>query len=88
MPFWPGGLEDPLVEPIEPHGVDGPSKKGLRTVPPGLSRGLRLPGEEFEDNELAALDDLQKSRQTEELVRANFLLLRGLYSGSFVGSRL
>ncbi|KAG5639554.1 hypothetical protein H0H81_012225 [Sphagnurus paluster] len=60
VPFWPGGLEDPLVN-SNPN-TTGPSTKGLRTIPPGLTRGLRLPGEEIDDEDLIALDDLQDSK--------------------------
>ena len=38
--------------------VDG-KRKGLRTVPPGFARGLRLPGDESQDDEtLATLDEI------------------------------
>jgi hypothetical protein len=44
--------------------------KGLRTIPPGFSRGLRLPGEDFEDEALAELDELPESvaRRDDEIV--------------------
>ncbi|KAH7922845.1 ATP-dependent RNA helicase [Leucogyrophana mollusca] len=54
VPFLPGGLDDVLLAP----GV-GNSKepiKGLRSIPPGFTRGLRLPGDEPEDEVFAALD--------------------------------
>ena len=35
--------------------------KGLRTIPPGFSRGLRLPGEEIEEEYLEQLDELPHS---------------------------
>ncbi|KAK0199046.1 antiviral helicase [Armillaria mellea] len=56
VPFWPGGL-DVLLDPDASLDLDT-SKKGLRTVPPGFSRGLRLPGEELDDDALLALDEL------------------------------
>ncbi|KAF9055903.1 NUC185 domain-containing protein [Panaeolus papilionaceus] len=43
VPFWPGGLEETSTERPLINKV-----KGLRTVPPGFSRGLRLPGEAVE----------------------------------------
>jgi antiviral helicase SKI2 len=58
VPFWPGGLDEILKESPggETNGVPG---RGPRNVPPGLSRGLRLPGEEAEDEEtLAILDQI------------------------------
>ncbi|KAG6873825.1 hypothetical protein C0995_010437 [Termitomyces sp. Mi166 len=59
VPFWPGGLEDPLVNTNEES--NGRGTKGLRTIAPGLSRGLRLSGDEIEDKDLIALDDLAGS---------------------------
>ncbi|KAG8986475.1 hypothetical protein FRB90_003977, partial [Tulasnella sp. 427] len=48
MPFLPGGLEDAVVGTEETE--EGSEKqKGLRTIPPGFSRGLRLPGEEDDE---------------------------------------
>ncbi|KAJ3535718.1 hypothetical protein NMY22_g6357 [Coprinellus aureogranulatus] len=44
VPFLPGGLEELSVEALSSQTLDR-STKGLRTVAPGLSRGLRLPGE-------------------------------------------
>ncbi|KAG9042495.1 hypothetical protein FS837_010810 [Tulasnella sp. UAMH 9824] len=45
MPFLPGGLEDAVVGAEE--GEEGSERqKGLRTIPPGFSRGLRILGEE------------------------------------------
>ncbi|KAG6851342.1 hypothetical protein H0H93_005740 [Arthromyces matolae] len=57
VPFWPGGLEDPLVNTPD-EGFGQQSVKGLRTIAPGLSRGLRLPGDEIDDEELLALDNV------------------------------
>jgi hypothetical protein len=49
VPFWPGGLD---AAARDPGGVDAyiTGEKGLRTVAPGLSRGLRLPGETLDDD--------------------------------------
>lgn len=55
VPFWPGGLDDVLPSSLN---LDRPDAKGLRTIPPGFSRGLRLPGEEIEDQTLADLEGL------------------------------
>jgi antiviral helicase SKI2 len=48
VPFWPGGLD---AAARDSEGVDAlvSGGKGLRTLPPGFSRGLRLPGEVAED---------------------------------------
>ncbi|PSS29697.1 hypothetical protein PHLCEN_2v2845 [Hermanssonia centrifuga] len=48
MPFWPGGLDDVRKDAFTVKELDETSN-GLRKVPPGLSRGLRLPGAELED---------------------------------------
>ncbi|KAH7886164.1 ATP-dependent RNA helicase [Phlebopus sp. FC_14] len=60
IPFQPGGLDDAFMSPVQ-NGASGGSSKGLRTVPPGFSRGLRLPGDEVEDEKLAALEDSPQS---------------------------
>ena len=52
VPFWPGGLDDLSANPSNVKTVS----KGLLTVPPGFSRGLRLPGEVNDDHELLAID--------------------------------
>lgn len=52
MPFLPGGLDD-IVLP-EKAGESSTNNKQLRKVAPGLSRGLRLPGDE--DDEILDLD--------------------------------
>ncbi|KAK0208953.1 antiviral helicase [Desarmillaria ectypa] len=56
FPFWPGGL-DVLLDPDVSLDLTT-CKKGLRTVPPGFCRGLRLPGEEPDDDTLLALNEL------------------------------
>lgn len=66
VPFWPGGLEDPLVNANE--ASNGQGSKGIRTIAPGLSRGLCLPGSEGEAENLIALDDLAGSRLQEVLL--------------------
>lgn len=52
MPFWPGGFDDAVIEIATP----GSDNKDFRTVAPGLPRGLRLPGDPIEDEELVAID--------------------------------
>jgi antiviral helicase SKI2 len=52
VPFWPGGLDNLSTDPSNSKSVS----KGLRTVPPGFSRGLRLPDEINDDHELLAID--------------------------------
>ncbi|KAF8915101.1 antiviral helicase [Mucidula mucida] len=61
VPFWPGGLDDVLLN-LDASLDNGEIKKGLRTIPPGFSRGLRLPGDEIENDVLLELDDVIESR--------------------------
>ncbi|KAI0323105.1 antiviral helicase [Amylostereum chailletii] len=58
VPFWPGGLESLVPVRDEHDPPSGATVKGLRSVAPGLSRGLRLPGEVVEDEAIAELDEL------------------------------
>jgi antiviral helicase SKI2 len=45
-PFWPGGLDSLVAKPNDTGAKEGVAvTKGLRTIPPGLKRGLRLPAE-------------------------------------------
>lgn len=55
MPFWPGGLDEVLGD-LDAIG-SGESTKGLKTIPPGFSRGLRLPGDDPDVDDLDALRD-------------------------------
>ncbi|KAL4067368.1 NUC185 domain-containing protein, partial [Scleroderma yunnanense] len=55
VPFKPGGLDGVLLSSIQ-SGFSEESAKGFRSIPPGFSRGLRLPGEEAEDDSLATLE--------------------------------
>ena len=50
-PFWPGGL-DAIVTKSDEGGSKGSASeaKGLRTVPPGLKRGLRLSTDQDRDS--------------------------------------
>ena len=52
VPFWPGGLDDLSAELSNRKSFS----KGLRTVPPGFSRGLRLPGDTSDDHEPLVID--------------------------------
>jgi hypothetical protein len=55
--------------------------KGLRTVPPGFSRGLRLPGEEdAENDDILALDEIQGPGPSDQSVLSVDLQLFILYS--------
>ncbi|KAH8099717.1 antiviral helicase [Cristinia sonorae] len=48
VPFWPGGMDDVLKESVAVVDLEETSK-GLLRIPPGLSRGLRFPGDEDEE---------------------------------------
>jgi antiviral helicase SKI2 len=54
IPFKPGGLDDVILAAKQ---TIGEPIKQLRTVPPGFSRGLRLPGDDTEEEAFASLDD-------------------------------
>ncbi|KAH9178867.1 antiviral helicase [Lactarius sanguifluus] len=58
-PFWPGGL-DAIVTKSDDSGSKGSSSKakGLRTVPPGLQRGLRLSTDQDRDSTFSKQYDL------------------------------
>ncbi|CAG7851695.1 DExH-box ATP-dependent RNA helicase DExH11 {ECO:0000305}; AltName: Full=AtHELPS {ECO:0000303/PubMed:21535471}; AltName: Full=Protein SKI2 homolog {ECO:0000303/PubMed:22511887}; Short=AtSKI2 {ECO:0000303/PubMed:22511887} [Serendipita indica DSM 11827] len=43
VPFWPGGLDEALG--LDEDAVNRNGTSGLQTIPPGFTRGLRLPGE-------------------------------------------
>ncbi|KAK7465266.1 Antiviral helicase ski2 [Stygiomarasmius scandens] len=63
VPFWPGGLDDVLSDPALSSDLNT-ERKGLRTIPPGFQRGLRFPGEEVEDADVLALDDIHELGRT------------------------
>ncbi|KAF9270829.1 ATP-dependent RNA helicase [Marasmius fiardii PR-910] len=68
VPFWPGGLDDIASDPAIFSESTVGGKSGLRTIPPGFSRGLRLPGDEVEDDELIhELDEVSGSGETAPL---------------------
>jgi antiviral helicase SKI2 len=56
VPFWPGGLEEALGD-IDDEAATSGKSYGLRTVPPGFTRGLRLPGEENDVDDLEQMED-------------------------------
>lgn len=58
-PFWPGGL-DAIVTKSDGGGSKGRASeaKGLRTIPPGLKRGLRLSTDQDRDSTLSEQYDL------------------------------
>ncbi|KAN0100273.1 DSHCT (NUC185) domain containing protein [Tylopilus felleus] len=64
VPFQPGGLDEVLLSSTQ-TGVSEETPKGLRTIPPGFSRSLRLAGEEPEDEALAALEESLPSANRE-----------------------
>lgn len=67
VPFWPGGLEDASSRiPDELEDELLAEGKGIRTIPPGFTRGLRLPGEEDDEAELDGLDRIQKHLAAEQ----------------------
>ena len=72
VPFWPGGLEDTRAAILEELEDDLVAEgKGIRTIPPGFTRGLRLPGEEGDETGLEGLDVIQKhSAVGQDAVRA------------------
>ncbi|TFK41940.1 ATP-dependent RNA helicase [Crucibulum laeve] len=67
VPFWPGGLEDATTSALSSEAEQRISK-GLRTVPPGFRRGLRLLGDLAEDDEILDLDEDEKDigKQTDD----------------------
>ncbi|KAF9531825.1 antiviral helicase [Crepidotus variabilis] len=56
VPFWPGGLEDGSANALEQQ-LKFENLNGLKTIPPGFSRGLRLPGDVVEDEDLVTFKD-------------------------------
>jgi antiviral helicase SKI2 len=73
VPFQPGGLDEVLLSSTQ-TGVSEETPKGLRTIPPGFSRSLRLAGEEPEDEALAALEESLPSanRELVSVLSTNF----------------
>ncbi len=70
VPFWPGGLDTLKTSKDVVEFEEGSSQ--LRTVAPGLSRGLRLPEEEV-DVDLVGLNPFKKKgKEAEALVYTLF----------------
>jgi antiviral helicase SKI2 len=70
LPFWPGGLDGPSENAEEEMGIPS-GERGLRTVPPGFSRGLRLPEDEIADDDLLNLEEFSEGsvpRQSESVI--------------------
>ncbi|EMD42321.1 hypothetical protein CERSUDRAFT_90937 [Gelatoporia subvermispora B] len=66
VPFWPGGLEGILKAPEELVDLLEDSGR-LRTVAPGLSRGLRMPGDDSQDADLADLRLISEEARRREI---------------------
>ncbi|KAL1661387.1 NUC185 domain-containing protein [Schizophyllum commune] len=64
VPFWPGGLEDAVIS-RGTGDITEEEKKQLRTVAPGLSRGLRLPGDPEEEETLQELEGIYASEDAD-----------------------
>ncbi|CCM03670.1 uncharacterized protein FIBRA_05814 [Fibroporia radiculosa] len=62
VPFWPGGLDDVRTEAGAIHNLNEQSK-GLRTIAPGFSRGLRLPGDDAEVHDLDEIENILEHRR-------------------------
>lgn len=71
VPFWPGGLDEILLP--EGSGASS-SRRGLRTVAPGLSRGLHVGGDDANDlvDSLDVDDEIDHTNATEEVMRRSF----------------
>ena len=60
VPFWPGGLDDVVLDP-DLVSSDKERDNALKTVPPGFKRGLRLPGDPaIEDELMASLNPIDR----------------------------
>ena len=66
-PFWPGGL-DAIVTKSDDDGSKGGASeaRGLRTVPPGLKRGLRLSTDQDRDSTFSEQYDLDGNESSVE----------------------
>lgn len=49
-------MDDISVESLDRKKADANETKGLKTIPPGFSRGLRLPGDPVEDEDLVTIE--------------------------------
>ena len=64
VPFWPGGLDEALGD-IDDEVVASGKSYGLRTIPPGFTRGLRLPGEQSDIDDLERMEENGDERVTQ-----------------------
>lgn len=63
VPFWPGGLDGAVITESDASK----RTKGLRTVPPGFARGLRLAGDVPDEDGLLIDDyssDIERDGET------------------------
>lgn len=75
-PFWPGGLDSLVAKPNDTGAKDGVTvTKGLRTIPPGLKRGLRLSAEKNHDPTSSELHDLDEYESKAESPVTNVFLV-------------
>ncbi|KAF8640787.1 hypothetical protein AX17_000436 [Amanita inopinata Kibby_2008] len=68
VPFWPGGLGATAGD-VSGVGLDN-APEGLRTVPPGFSRGLRLSVDEPSDADVLTIDGHAGDSETQEEPKA------------------
>jgi len=74
-PFWPGGLDSLVAKPNDTGAKDGATvTKGLRSIPPGLKRGLRLSAEKNRDPTSSEQHDLDGCEYKAESPVTNTLL--------------
>jgi antiviral helicase SKI2 len=59
VPFWPGGLDESLG--LDEDAIHRQGPQGLQSIAPGLSRGMRLPGEIEEVDLLEEVEGTQVS---------------------------
>ena len=70
VPFWPGGLDEALKQSDDSNG--NTTLKGLRSKPPGFSRGLRF-DEDGEDDDVVDIyaDEIAETGSNEDLAELN-----------------